>query len=136
LISPSHASSCSGLRQFAVGNEPTTPLRHAATTSSTPETRNIGAAIKGRFNRSRKRKSGSEVVNAFLPGCSGLVVLASSPTLARPNAQDKARDKTRDKTKNQNLREDEMSNPLYAFPAVCEQTLRALARYPSRTAFS
>src|ERR1700736_89868 len=29
-----------------------------------------------------------------------------------------------------------MSNPLYAFPAACEQTLRALARYPSRTAFS
>ena len=29
-----------------------------------------------------------------------------------------------------------MSNPLYAFPAVCEQTLRALARYPARTAFS
>ena len=29
-----------------------------------------------------------------------------------------------------------MSNPLYAFPTVCEQTLRALARYPSRTAFS
>ena len=29
-----------------------------------------------------------------------------------------------------------MSNPLYAFPAVCEQTLRALARYPQRTAFS
>ncbi|MGX1101699.1 MULTISPECIES: AMP-binding protein [Bradyrhizobium] len=29
-----------------------------------------------------------------------------------------------------------MSNPLYAFPAVCEQTLRALARYPSRTAFA
>ncbi len=29
-----------------------------------------------------------------------------------------------------------MSNPLYALPAVCEQTLRALARYPSRTAFS
>src|SRR5882757_8990025 len=29
-----------------------------------------------------------------------------------------------------------MSDPLYAFPAVCEQTLRALARYPSRTAFS
>ena len=29
-----------------------------------------------------------------------------------------------------------MGNPLYAFPAVCEQTLRALARYPSRTAFS
>src|SRR5438874_4073742 len=30
----------------------------------------------------------------------------------------------------------EMSNPLYALPAVCEQTLRALARYPERTAFS
>ena len=29
-----------------------------------------------------------------------------------------------------------MSNPLYAFPAACEQTLRALARYPGRTAFS
>src|SRR5512141_1420584 len=29
-----------------------------------------------------------------------------------------------------------MSNPLYAFATVCEQTLRALARYPSRTAFS
>ena len=29
-----------------------------------------------------------------------------------------------------------MSNPLYAFPASCEQTLRALARYPTRTAFS
>jgi fatty-acyl-CoA synthase len=29
-----------------------------------------------------------------------------------------------------------MSNPLYAFPVVCEQTLRALARYPSRTAFA
>src|SRR6266436_9179964 len=33
-------------------------------------------------------------------------------------------------------REDEMGNPLYAFPPVCEQTLRALARYPTRTAFS
>jgi fatty-acyl-CoA synthase len=29
-----------------------------------------------------------------------------------------------------------MSDPLYAFPAVCGQTLRALARYPSRVAFS
>ena len=29
-----------------------------------------------------------------------------------------------------------MGNPLYAFPPVCDQTLRALARYPSRTAFS
>jgi len=29
-----------------------------------------------------------------------------------------------------------MSDPLYAFPTVCGQTLRALARYPSRIAFS
>jgi fatty-acyl-CoA synthase len=29
-----------------------------------------------------------------------------------------------------------MSDPLYSFPTVCGQTLRALARYPSRTAFS
>ncbi|MGA7809078.1 AMP-binding protein [Bradyrhizobium sp.] len=29
-----------------------------------------------------------------------------------------------------------MSNPLHAFPVVSEQTLRALARYPSRVAFS
>ena len=29
-----------------------------------------------------------------------------------------------------------MSNPLYASPIGCEQTLRALARYPERTAFS
>ena len=29
-----------------------------------------------------------------------------------------------------------MSNPLYAFPTSCDQTLRALARYPSRTAFA
>jgi fatty-acyl-CoA synthase len=29
-----------------------------------------------------------------------------------------------------------MNDQLYAFPASCEQTLRALARYPSRTAFA
>src|SRR4030088_715188 len=29
-----------------------------------------------------------------------------------------------------------MPDPLYAFPTVCSQTLRALARYPSRVAFS
>src|SRR6201997_4860110 len=29
-----------------------------------------------------------------------------------------------------------MSDSLHAFPTVCGQTLRALARYPSRTAFS
>jgi fatty-acyl-CoA synthase len=28
-----------------------------------------------------------------------------------------------------------MGDPLHAFPPVCEQTLRALSRYPSRTAF-
>jgi fatty-acyl-CoA synthase len=34
------------------------------------------------------------------------------------------------------LPEEPMSDPLYAFPTVCAQTLRALARYPSRIAFS
>jgi fatty-acyl-CoA synthase len=34
------------------------------------------------------------------------------------------------------LRENDMGDPLYAFPPVCAQTLRALARYPSRIAFS
>ena len=29
-----------------------------------------------------------------------------------------------------------MSDPLYAFPTTCGQALRALARYPSRVAFS
>ena len=29
-----------------------------------------------------------------------------------------------------------MSDPLYAFPPACAQTLRALARYPERTAFA
>src|SRR3977135_4670457 len=29
-----------------------------------------------------------------------------------------------------------MSDPLYAFPTVCCQALRALARYPSRVAFN
>jgi fatty-acyl-CoA synthase len=29
-----------------------------------------------------------------------------------------------------------LSNPLYQFPTACEQTLRALARYSSRTAFA
>src|SRR5882724_500021 len=58
-MSPSQPSSCSGLRQFTVGNAPITPLRQAATTRSTPETRNIGAAISGRLRRSRKRASES-----------------------------------------------------------------------------
>jgi len=51
-MSLSQPSSCSGLRQFTVGNAPITPLRQAATTRSTPETRNIGAAISGRLRRS------------------------------------------------------------------------------------
>src|SRR6185437_739148 len=32
--------------------------------------------------------------------------------------------------------EEDAMNPLYAFSPVCEQTLRALARYPQRTAFA
>src|SRR5206468_12030821 len=78
-ISASHCSNCSGLRQFTVGNEPITPLRHAATTSSTPETRNIGAAISGRLRRSRKRERASTGGKTFLPYLSrSLVVPATS----------------------------------------------------------
>ena len=73
-ISASHSSSCSGLRQFTVGNEPITPLRQAATTRSTPETRNIGAAISGRLRRSRKRERRSIVGKVFLPGLSGFLL--------------------------------------------------------------
>jgi len=40
-MSPSQVSSCSGPRQFTVGNAPITPLRQAATTRSAPETKNI-----------------------------------------------------------------------------------------------
>src|ERR1700676_1523725 len=82
-MSPSQPSSCSGLRQFTVGKEPITPLRQAATTRSTPETRNIGAAISGRLRRARKRESGSRdfkksflVVRGFAVPRSGFAVLA------------------------------------------------------------
>src|SRR6185503_5575895 len=70
--------SCSGLRQFTVGNEPITPLRHAATTRSVPETRNIGAAISGRLRRSRKRARRSIVCKVFLPGLSRLLVVLAT----------------------------------------------------------
>src|SRR6201999_1999469 len=61
------------------------------------------------------------------PGLSRfLVVLAFLPTLARRTA--------RYKTNGGGIIQ--MSDPLHAYPPVCEQTLRALARYPSRTAFS
>ena len=73
-ISPSQPSSCSALRQFTVGNAPITPLRHAATTRSTPDTRNIGAAISGRLRRSRKRASGSGEVEVVRSGAMMLVV--------------------------------------------------------------
>ena len=41
-IVASHSSSCSAVRQFCVGNAPSTPALAAATTSSVPDTRNIG----------------------------------------------------------------------------------------------
>jgi hypothetical protein len=40
--------------QLAVGKAPTTPARHAADTSSMPDTRSIGAAMTGTARRSRK----------------------------------------------------------------------------------
>lgn len=48
-----HASSSLGDCAFAVGNAPITPARLHATTMSGPDTRSIGAAIKGRRNRSQ-----------------------------------------------------------------------------------
>jgi hypothetical protein len=69
-ISLSQASSSSALRQFTVGNAPITPRLQAAATRSTPETRNIGAAISGRLRRWRKRASESVVA----PGVAGVVV--------------------------------------------------------------
>ena len=46
-IWPSYASNSSRVRQLAVGNEPMMPHRHAAMTSSGPDTKNIGAEING-----------------------------------------------------------------------------------------
>lgn len=66
-MSDSQPSSCSVLRQFTVGKAPITPLRQAATTRSTPDTRNIGAAISGNFNRLRKRASGLSFPKAVVP---------------------------------------------------------------------
>src|SRR5215218_3598640 len=129
LISPSHLSSCSEVRQFTVGNDPMTPFRQAATTRPTPETRNIGAAISGSLRRSRKRPMrsgeftmGPSISVTFVLPPARLLVLAFI-SLPRPGADHK--------TAGGN-----MSDPLYAFPTVCGQTLQALARYPSRTAFS
>ena len=81
----SHASSCSRLRQLAVGNEPITPWPQAATTRSTPETRNIGAAISGRLKRSATRDRRSVGFDMGIPasGAAAIpriasVVIASS----------------------------------------------------------
>src|SRR6202035_115714 len=129
-MSPSQPSSCSGPRQFTVGNAPITPLRHAATTRSTPETRNIGAAISGRLRRSRKRASGSAEFKMRHPLSDG--VFRSVPGPRRASVRQYWHDRrliTKPAGGN-------MSDPLYAFPTSCGQTLRALARYPSRVAFS
>ncbi len=49
----SQTSSSSADRQLAVGKAPMMPDLQAATTRSTPETRNIGAAISGRRRLAR-----------------------------------------------------------------------------------
>ena len=113
------ASSCSGLRQFTVGNEPITPLRQAATTSSTPETRNIGAAISGRLRRSRKRARRSIVGKVLLPGLSRLLVV-----LAFIEHWHGRRPITKQ------AGEERMSNPLYAFPAVMRADVAGAGALP------
>jgi hypothetical protein len=67
-MAPSHWASSSGVRQLAVGNAPIAPFVQAATTRSTPETRNIGAAISGRRRRSRMRSKRATcgIKDAFL----------------------------------------------------------------------
>src|SRR2546430_8015801 len=125
-MSSSQASSCSGLRQLTVGNAPITPLRQAATTRSTPETRNIGAAISGRLRRSRKRSSGSA---AFWSGevcSSGLRLHYASVGQQRHARRPKTKQETKQETKQAtNPAGGNMSDSLYAFPTVCGQTLRA-----------
>jgi hypothetical protein len=64
----SQCASSSGVRQLAVGKDPTTPLRQAATTRSMPETRNIGAAISGRrmWSQMRAKRVSLQLKDAFL----------------------------------------------------------------------
>src|SRR5262245_24847276 len=126
-ISVSQASSCSTSRQLTVGNAPITPLRQAATTSSTPETRNMGAAISGSFNRSRKRARVSLAGKAYSSRLEQSCCCASVRHWHDRMPNTKQRQATG---------RTPMSDPLHALPVVGEQTLRALARYPSRTAFS
>ena len=131
-MSVSQASSCSVLRQFTVGKLPITPLRQAATMSSTPDTRNIGAAISGRLRRSRKNCSRSDVTQisaSRLPPSAGFVVPSRIPcaSVARNIGTTQADDKATRK---------HMSDPLHASSPTCAQALRALARYPGRTAFA
>jgi|GEM_PF-3141331 len=59
--SSSHAASSSPLA-VSVGNEPITPLRHAATTKLDPETYRIGAAISG---NTRSQAPGSATREAY-----------------------------------------------------------------------
>ena len=47
------SSSCSTVRQLAVGKAPITPHLQVSMTSSGPDTRNIGAEMSGRDKRSR-----------------------------------------------------------------------------------
>ena len=58
----SHASSSSAVRQFTVGKEPTTPSAQAAVTRSTPETRNMGAAMRGSVRRGSRSSSQAVVI--------------------------------------------------------------------------
>ena len=75
-MSPSHWSSCAVLRALAVGKAPITPLRQAATTRSTPETCNMGAAISGRRRR-RVMRSGRRGVTGWGSGMVGGALIAA-----------------------------------------------------------
>src|SRR6476619_571478 len=69
-----HASRSSLVRQLGEGNAPTTPERAAATTSSGPDTRNIGADTIGRRVGNGKRDVMGSLCLYSGPACSSLTL--------------------------------------------------------------
>ena len=80
----SQASSASALRALTVGNEPITPARQAAETSSGPETRSIGAAISG--SRRRAAIVSGRLMERFRGLEAGQIAPCAALTAARSTA--------------------------------------------------
>ena len=111
LMRVSQTSSWSAGRAFSAGNEPTTPTRHCAMTSSGPETMNIGEPMTGQVERVGKGSGeghGVERPQALgLPALAGEVEivqaveidagrLLAQQHLARPHQMDIVGDRERD----------------------------------------